>query len=162
MNLDKWDAHRDVRRVSAYGRFGPDQKREFLSHLAFGMSQRRIGANFTGADLQAVYESIHRQFSLPRGEAANVVAEIESHNGLVLKSGFDSLQFYHKSIQEYLCAEVISRLPILPETLTNFWSLPDECAIAASHSGESSMFLAMFATRCFEELTGTADDGNGH
>ena len=45
---------------------------------------------------------------------ASVIAELESHTGLFIQSGFDQFEFAHKSLQEFLTAEYLVKLPSIP------------------------------------------------
>ena len=143
MYLEKWDEHRDIKRVSNYGKFGPDRKREFLSYIAFELAKAKKSTSFTHDTLRFIYSKIYSDFGLPKDQEIKVIREIESHNGLVVQAGFNKYEFYHKSIEEYLCADVLSRRPLLPGSIKSLMNMPDACAIAASLSSDSTSFLAM-------------------
>jgi hypothetical protein len=157
MYLEKWDEHRNIRRVSKYGRFGPERKREFLGLLAYTMARAGKGPEFAHSDLEEAYRQVNDRFDLPPSDSERVLSEIESHTGLLVEAGFSTYAFYHKSIQEFLCAEVIARLPLLPRRVKHLFRMPDECAIAAALTGDISSFIAVL-------LNGFADSGQtkGH
>jgi hypothetical protein len=129
-----------VRRVSKYGSFSPDQKIEFLSHMAYDLTISTRKSVFEESDLLRSYENIHRNFGLDISQRQEVIAEIESHTGLFLRSGFQKYEFMHKSIQEYLTAEYIVRLPFLPD-MNVIKELGSEMAIAVAISSNPSAYI---------------------
>ncbi|MDF7807876.1 hypothetical protein P4E94_10545 [Pontiellaceae bacterium B12219] len=74
--------------------------------------------------------------------------EIESHTGLFIQSGYDSFEFAHRSLQEYLAAEYIVRLPSIPVDEKFIKRLPNELAIAVTiSSNQSDYFTDLVMTR---------------
>lgn len=138
--IEEWDAQRSIKRESNYSQFVPERKQEFLSHLSFNLSTVINKTIFKEEDILKAYHLIKDSFKLPKNEALKVIREIETHNGLFLKTGSSSFEFSHKSIQEYLTAEYIVRLPMLYQI--NFSNLPNELAIATSISSQPNMFLS--------------------
>ena len=67
---------------------------------------------------------------------------MESHTGLLLEAGHDLFEFSHKSLQEYLTAEFIVRLPSIPDDFSLLLLLPNELAIATAISSRPSEYLA--------------------
>ncbi len=148
--LTKWDEERQIKRVSKYGKFSPEKKQDFLAYLSYDMAKKRIFPTFNLQHLREAYNSICDRFDLPKEEMEKVLEELESHTGLLIKCGFDSYEFYHKSIQEYLSAEVITRIPSLSSNISHLMYMPDECAIATCLSAEPSSFLSFLCLRVFE------------
>ena len=70
-----------------------------------------------------------------------MLSDLEERSGLMLRSGQESYEFAHKSIQEHLTAEHLVKLPRLPESRV-MGSLPNESAIAVAISSDSSDYLA--------------------
>lgn len=62
-------------------------------------------------DLIWANEKIHEIFGLPREDAAKVAGELESHTGLFVQSAYDIFEYSRKSLQEYLTAEFVVKLP---------------------------------------------------
>lgn len=150
MYLEKWDEDRNVRRRSKYGRFGPERKREFLGLIAYAMACVGRGSEFSHNDLAHAYDEMCHRFELPPSDVEKVLQEIESHTGLLVESGFSKYSFYHKSIQEFLCAEVIARLPLMPQRVDHLFKMPDECAIAAALTADATAFMTMLLSRYCE------------
>jgi hypothetical protein len=139
--LEEWDEQRNIKRESSYAKFETDRKFEFLTNLAYyitGSSRRSI---FSTDDLKYSYDRIHQDFDLSNSEVSMVINELESHTGLFIKSGFELYEFAHKSLQEYLAAEYIVRLPTIPEGVRLIGQLPNEIAIATAISSNSSLYF---------------------
>lgn len=113
--LEEWDSERGVTRYSRYAGFDAARKLDFLAALSYEMDVvRGSGASFSTGNLEEAYREICDRFHLPSEQAMTVAAEIESHSGLLVRTGVDTFEFSHKSLQEYLTAEYISRLRLLP------------------------------------------------
>lgn len=105
--LHDWDEQRRVARRSSYSDFDNENKKDFLAEFAYRLTT--LGrASFDEAELLKIYDEIYAQFNLPRRQARQVVREIESHIGIIVEVG-DGFQFSHYTMQEYLCADNISR-----------------------------------------------------
>lgn len=142
--LAEWDEQRSVRRDSAYSSFDIDRKFEFLCNLAYVLTVTRRGSVFAREDLTNAYTRIYDNFGLPRGEASKVAGELETHTGLFLQAGYETYEFSHKSLQEYLTAEFIVRLPSIPDDPKVLLALPNELAIATAISSRPSEYFAQF------------------
>jgi GTPase SAR1 family protein len=142
--LEEWNQQRNVHRISQYAKFENDRKFEFVSSLAYSLTLSNNTNNFSKSDLQHVYYKIYQDFDLVKEEMSTVVEEIESHNGLIIQSGFQKFEFAHKSIQEYLAAEFIVKLPTIPNTRQSVLKLPNEFAIAISISSKPSEYFIEF------------------
>ncbi|HEX6371833.1 MAG TPA: NACHT domain-containing protein [Longimicrobium sp.] len=139
--LEEWDQQRSIRRYSRYAGFEVDRKEEFLQALAYQITFTYRTTRFTDAHLNEVYLRIHKRFGLPATEAKEVVREIESHTGLVMEVAHDTYEFAHKSIQEYLTASYLVKLPDLSRSLHN---APNEAAlIIALSSNANEHFYAI-------------------
>ncbi|WP_345980620.1 NACHT domain-containing protein [Sulfurimonas sp. HSL3-2] len=139
--INEWDEQRSINRDSAYSQFESDRKFEFLSNLAYDLTIHVKKTIFDTNDLKNSYERIFENFDLPKGEAKKVANEIESHTGLFIEAGYDMYEFSHKSLQEYLTAEYIVKLPALPEKKEIIYSLANELAIATSISSNPSAYF---------------------
>lgn len=138
--LEEWDQQRGVKRLSQYGSFEIDRKFEFLCRLSYELTCNFKTTTFTAGELRQIYNHICFDFDLKKSEVNRVTEEIESHTGLLLEAGYERYEFAHKSIQEYLCAEHLVKLPSIPD-LKRFASLPNEFAIAVTISSDSSSYL---------------------
>src|SRR3954447_10115796 len=101
-------------------------------------------------DLISAYERIYDNFGLPSGEAAKVANELETHTGLFVQSGYDTFEFSHKSLQEYLTAEFIVRLPAVPSERRDLLRLPNELAISTAISSRPSQYFSHLVLDRFE------------
>jgi len=140
--LEDWDVQRSVLRQTAYGGFEPDRKAEFLAHLSYYLTTTVRQSVFSKNDLVRAYEVIRDNFGLPQGEALRVANELESHTGLFVQAGFESFEFSHKSIQEYLTAEHIVKLPTIPSDGRILSLLPNELAVASAISSSPSEYFS--------------------
>ena len=141
LNRD-WDASQKIIRKSRFARsFNPDQKFEFLCHLAHDLFYRSGQITFTRDDLVSAYRAIHKAYLLPKNEAEDVADELETHTGLILKAGFDRYEFSHLSLQEYLAAEHIIKGPIGPRLKDYLRDFPSVVAVAVGLSSIPSEWL---------------------
>lgn len=140
--IDEWDGQRSVVRKSKYSMFESDRKFEFLCHLAFHLTTQNLTV-FSQSQLEAAYLGIHNNFGLPQDQSVETANELESHTGLFLQSGFQKYEFAHKSLQEFLTAEYIVKLPSLIRLGRSMLeSLGAELAIATSISSNPSIYFA--------------------
>lgn len=146
--LEEWDQQRSVMRKSRYAHFEPDRKFEFLCQLAYVLTTIYRSTTFLKDDLLAVYYEIYEDYGLLKSEAPQVVSELETHTGLLLQSGYEKFEFAHKSLQEYLTAEYLVRLPSIPTNSDTLSALPNELAIAITISSKpSDYFSALVVSR---------------
>jgi DNA polymerase III delta prime subunit len=139
--LEDWDQQRSIKRYSKYAHFDIDRKFDFLCHLAYMLTTSYQSTIFSENDLIRIYNEIYSNYDLVINEAQQVVSEIETHTGLFIQSGFEEFEFAHKSLQEYLAAEYLVKLPSIPETLESLSRIPNELAIAVSISSNPSEYL---------------------
>lgn len=145
MNLliEIWDQQRSIIRPSRYSDFYIEKKKEFLAHLSFFFSVHLEKNVFTSDEIRLCYNKIYRSHSLPQGEGKKVVRELENHTGLFVQTGYNSYQFSHKSLQEFLTARHINSMPRIPE-FDVISLLPNEIAIAACLSSSPNFFFENF------------------
>jgi hypothetical protein len=146
--LDEWDQQRSVKRDSLYANFGTDRKSEFLSNFSFALTTQTKSTSFTEDNLKNAYQHVYRDFGLPKEDAQIVVKELETHTGILLQSGYKDFEFSHKSLQEYLTASYMVRLPSIPTNRLILQNLPNELAIAVAISSvPSDYFVELVFTR---------------
>lgn len=151
--LEDWDEQRSVTRKSRYSSFESDRKYEFLANLAFHLTVDCRSVVFSSRDIAAIYRKMCQDFGLPKDEAADVAKELESHTGLFVQCGFSEFEFAHKSLQEFLAAEFLVRLPSIPHDNQVLEKLPNEFAIATTISSNPSLYLSELVLRRFTQLT---------
>lgn len=145
--LQDWDHQRGMSRRSRYANaFDVDAKLSFLTALAyFGTFQLRK-RRFEHRDFIRAYERLHARFGLPSDEADEVATEIETHTGLVVEAGYKRFEFSHLSIQEYLAAEYVVRLPNSDEYRRLLERSPATVAVAVALSSDPDVFLSALTT----------------
>jgi hypothetical protein len=146
--IEEWDTQRRIDRVkegkliSEYNNLPNDRKFEFLSKFAFTLTKNfENNFVFSEKDMSKCYNMLCEEFDLPNDQVKLIVNEIESHNGLIIQSSNDTFEFSHKSIHEYLTAEYISRMGVLPRQVELLLSIPNELAIASALSSDANGFL---------------------
>ncbi|MEJ1242182.1 NACHT domain-containing protein [Chryseolinea sp. T2] len=142
--LEEWDEQRNIKRVSQYSSFEVDRKLEFLSALAYHLTVKTQQTTFTKIDLENIYKKICHDFDLSVTEERSVANEIESHTGLFIESTYETYEFAHKSLQEYLTADYIVKLPSIPIQKALIERLPNEMAIAIAISSNPSEYFSEF------------------
>ncbi|MBN1366627.1 MAG: NACHT domain-containing protein [Dehalococcoidales bacterium] len=132
--LEQWDVERGIRRISKYSGFDPTQKAEFLYALSYQLTYILQKTRFTENDLIEAYWTIHERYQLPRDQAQQVAREIQTHNGIITIGPNDVYEFCHLSLQEYLCAQYIVRLPMerINTKYLSTYSAPLAVAVALS------------------------------
>jgi hypothetical protein len=141
--LREWDVEKkNLHRTTKYAGFEPEKKMSFLSKLSYHLTYKINKNVFTHDDLVSCYNVIYKGFSLPSDEANEVAEEIESHTGLIVSFYGSSFEFSHLSLQEYLCASYIVKLPITPVLGRYMEKNPAPLAIAVSLSSEPSEWMA--------------------
>jgi hypothetical protein len=150
--LEDWDQEKSVVRESAYADFEADRKEEFLANLAYELTCMFKTTSFSTVTFLKCYEMIHGNFGLPLAQATKVVDEIETHTGLFVQGGQDRFEFSHKSLQEFLTAEFIVRMPSIPKNMIELQIMPDELAIATAISSQPSEYLTQLVINHFNQI----------
>ncbi|WBL43545.1 NACHT domain-containing protein [Algoriphagus halophytocola] len=150
--LEEWDEQRNLQRLSKYGNFEVDRKFEFLSALAFHLTVSTNKSYFSVSDLGNAYGNIFGDFDMSSKDMKSVINEIESHSGLFIQSGYESYEFAHKSLQEYLTAEYIVKMPFIPNRRNLTERLPNEFAIAIAISSMPSDYFISFVLNNLNEV----------
>jgi hypothetical protein len=150
--LEEWDEQRSIQRTSRYANFATDRKEDFLQAIAYQITTAFNSLSFSHSELQLAYLKIHQSFDLPRSDAEKVVREIESHTGLIVQSDYEQFEFAHKSIQEFLTASYVLRLPSIPESF--IYKSPNEVALAVALSSQATHYFSSVVRRLrFDRMT---------
>lgn len=138
--IEEWDEQRGIIRESDYANFDNEQKFEFLSQFAFDLTVNYSHKKYSEDIFIDTYNRIYEDYNLPYNDNKKVIKEIESHNGIIVKSAYDQYEFVHKSMQEYLSAEYIVKLPEIPVKLFYDTNISNELAIAVSLSSNPNQY----------------------
>lgn len=138
--LETWDQQRSIVRPSKYADFYIEKKKEFLAHLSYWLSFHLNRNVFSSDDIRKCYNKIHKSHNLPSSQAKKVVTELENHTGIFVQTGYNSYQFSHKSLQEFLTAKYLSASPRIPEVIV-LKNLPNETAILICLSTHPSYYF---------------------
>lgn len=136
--LEDWSIQNSVKRISKYGNFGTERKKEFISAFAYNLIIIYEKYWFNKSILREIYDNICSDYDLPKNEGSKVIEEIESHNGLIVQTGIDRYEFSHKSIAEYLVANYLIKMPQLIRDLNVILKIPNEISITISISSAPS------------------------
>lgn len=147
--IEDWDAQQDIKRASDYAKFEPDRKRDFLNRLAYELSDLTQKTYFDIDNLLNIYLKIYQDFGLKKSDLKKVVRELETHHGLFIKSGANSYEFSHASLQEFLTASYIYGLPQIPNNSDWINRFPYELAIAVSISSNPSQYFVFLIKERF-------------
>lgn len=152
--IEEWDEQRDIQRESNYSDFDNDRKFDFLSHLAYDLTIRFDRKVYFEDDLKDSFNNIHESFSLPKDQCSKVIKEIEAHTGILIQSSYNTFEFVHKSMQEYLTAEHIVKMPEIPRKLLHNINISNELAITVALSSDPNFYffklvLDVFKSRKF-------------
>lgn len=141
--LRDWNEKQGLKRSSKYASFNVEAKRVFLSAMAYKLSTRFYDRVYSRQQLYSVYKELHIKFpELPLEEVKDVIAEIETHNGLIIQSAYDMYEFSHLTFQEFLTAEHISHSSsVKTYRYEDLIKLPNELAIAIARSNDPYLFL---------------------
>ncbi|MFM0727118.1 NACHT domain-containing protein [Paraburkholderia strydomiana] len=143
LSIELWAKDQGILRRSKYGSFGVDAKLRFLASMAYQLTYRHKAKVFERRMIQDSYERVRRRFRLPAAEAEEVLRELEAHTGLLLRSSLEAVEFSHLSLQEFLCAEYITREPSNKALADYFEINPAPVAVAVALSTAPE---ALFAT----------------
>jgi predicted NACHT family NTPase len=152
--INEWDIDNSIIRLSDFSNFEKDNKEDFLTNLAFNLTCEGIRGEFSFSVFEKVCSQLHVKFKFPneRSSIAKIADELESHTGILFKCRVNNYEFAHRSIQEYLTALYISKLPSTKSLLSKIGdhrqilNLGPELAIATAMSSEpleyfSDLFL---------------------
>lgn len=139
--IEEWDEQRDIIRESNYSDFDNERKFDFLSHLAYDLTIRFDKKIYFEDDLKDSFLNINESFGLPKNQCLKVVREVEAHTGILIQSSFETFEFVHKSMQEYLAAEHIVKMPEIPTKLLHNVNISNELAITVALSSDPNAYF---------------------
>jgi hypothetical protein len=139
--LKEWDKQRRILRKSRYAKLTSERKAKFLAALAYHLTYKVKTKVFSGNTLVEAYKAIYQRFGLPENEAEEVAEDLESHTGIVVKTGSSKYEFSHLSVQEFLCAEYIVKDRSSANVREYIEYYPAPIAVAVAISSDPSRWL---------------------
>jgi hypothetical protein len=156
--LKEWDEERGIERGSNYANFDPDSKIDFLSEFSYRLTYEKKGKSFSENDFLKIVEEYGYSYGLKKTQHIKILREIETHTGIIVAAGFDRFEFAHLSIQEYLCANFISRTPSPDLLHTYLAEYPSPIAVSCALSMQPDIFLLeMFRRHLIEKFRNPED-----
>lgn len=149
--IEEWDEQRGIIRESKYAEFDNERIFEFLANFAYDLTIFYSNKIYSEEDFKKSYNRIYKSYDLPHNENIKVIKELEEHNGIIIKSSYDSYEFVHKSMQEYLSAEFIVKMPTIPVVLIYDTNISNELAIAVSLSSQPDDYFYKLVFQLFNE-----------
>jgi predicted NACHT family NTPase len=131
--INDWDQMKRIHRRSGYPLQTSDQKYFLLSYLAFDLSYQYGTAVYSVSQvLEAL--SRHQLEVLDYIDATTVLDDITTNSGLMIESPSKTYHFIHRSIQEYLAADYLIKLPNIPynEVISKTPSILALCVLISS------------------------------
>ena len=145
--LREWDAERRINRRSRYAQFDTRRKMAFLAAIAYELTYRIKVKKFSEVELRRAYTAVCDRFALPHEEMDAVIAELETHTGLIERSGLHQYEFSHLSLQEYLCADYLVRDQFATNLVAYLYEYPSPVAVAVTLSSNPSDWFAAIVLR---------------
>ena len=143
LTIEAWDRQKAYHRPSRYSDFDAERKLEFLARLSYELTYITMAKRFSHAQLVAIYGRIRVDFGLPANQERQVLQEIESHTGIIAESGAQDFEFSHLTIQEYLCAYHLVRLPFPKRHVSLYLKhYPAPIAVATAMSSSPLQWLS--------------------
>lgn len=149
--IEEWDEQRDIIRESNYSDFDNERKFDFLSHLAYDLTIRYDKKVYFEDDLKDSFFNINESFGLPKNQCLKVISEIEAHTGIIIQSSYNTFEFVHKSVQEYLTAEHIVKMPEIPRKLLHNTNISNELAITVALSSDPNSYFFKLVFDVFKD-----------
>ncbi len=139
--IEEWDEQRDIVRESNYSDFDNDRKFDFLSHLSYDLTIRFDKKVYFEEDLKDSFLNINESFGLPKNQCLKVIKEVEAHTGILIQSSYSTFEFVHKSMQEYLAAEHMIKMPEIPRKILHNTNISNELAITVALSSDPNSYF---------------------
>jgi len=150
--IEDWDVQRGITRTSSFSNFEIDKKLDFLYSLAYEITIQTGEKTFNEELLLSIFDKIHNNFQISKIERRKVIKEIESETGLIIKTSHDTFEFAHSSIQEYLTAEYIVKLPKVYKFEIDNYNLMNELAITICLSSNPTLYFASLVIDTFHDI----------
>ncbi len=127
--LRDWDATRGFRRETAFQQLTDDRKLRIFEHVAYYFFKDQPRYIFPEQTLVDEIANYGEKFGISRGQAIDVLREIESHHGIFEKISINAFGFSHPSFQEYFTARAILSRRIDYDIVKKFLEAEDWSAV---------------------------------
>lgn len=105
--LREWDTTRNFRRTSAYQALTDQAKERLFEEIAYYFTYDSLTYAFSKAKTVELVSDFCLRLSLPPDDAVDMLAEIDSHHGILEQFSQDHYGFSHTSFQEFFAAKSI-------------------------------------------------------
>lgn len=102
--LRDWDASRNFRRDTKYSQLSDDRKEMIFEYVAGANACNDIVYEFGEPALLSTVSDIIERNGISGNDAKGILAEIESHHGIIEKCSAETYQFSHGTMHEYFLA----------------------------------------------------------
>jgi len=106
--LREWDTTRKFRRETAYQSLTDQTKERLFEEIAYAFSKDALTFVFPKAATIEVVSNFCSRVSLEPSDAIGMLAEIDSHHGILEQFSQDHYGFSHTSFQEFFAARAIA------------------------------------------------------
>lgn len=105
--LREWDTTRNFRRASAYQALTDQAKERLFEEIAYHFTYDSLIYAFSKAKTVELVSDFCLRLSIPPDDAVDMLAEIDSHHGILEQFSQDHYGFSHTSFQEFFAAKAI-------------------------------------------------------
>jgi predicted NACHT family NTPase len=137
--VEEWDEQRAIVRKGSFVTKSPEEIVEVLSIVAFSMSAHGLHIARVDEIFRLSQQGL-RFLSLDKEDFSLALEEITQSTGILRNEGDGLFAFSHLSLQEYLCANYMVRLPQLP-AISLLSKMAGPLAIATTISSNPMLYL---------------------
>ena len=109
--INDWDKIRMVSRKSVYPTLIAEQKYFILSFIAFDLTFEHPSKSYSKSQIFSSLSKLTQRLELEPENFFVLLDDIVTNTGIMIESESDTYQFVHRSIQEYLAADYLVKLP---------------------------------------------------
>jgi len=126
----KWDTSRGFRRETSFQELSISKRRRLFCLIGYYLDKEFLFV-LSEKKISIIVGRYIEKFDLEADMAPEVLGELESHHGLLVKPAANYWCFSHKSLQDYFCAEFVRNSGQELDYLKNHWDNPEkwECLV---------------------------------